>query len=114
MMAWLILVHATVSAAGFALRKLGMTRNGQGQVWLQTLQQPSFWIGGLLYGAGFAIWLSLMRRFPLAVVFPIAAGSVFAMTCMIDILLFSAPPSARTVVGGLVILAGIAISAGGR
>jgi multidrug transporter EmrE-like cation transporter len=44
-------------------------------------------IGGLLYGAGFVIWIVILRLLPLSVAFPVAAGSLIIVTQLIGALL---------------------------
>lgn len=40
-----------------------------------------FWAGGVLYGAGFMIWILLIiRSFPLSVAFPLSAGALILGT----------------------------------
>jgi drug/metabolite transporter (DMT)-like permease len=107
----ILLVYATVSALGLALLKLAMSpRDGLTRPWTDCLGQPVFWLGALAYGCGFLLWLWLLRRYPLSIVFPVAAGAIFIMSCLLDILVFRSPVSARTLLGGLLIVGGIAVT----
>jgi len=43
---------------------------------VDTIWQPMFFVGFGCYGAGFVLWLYMLRQMPLSVIFPLAAGSL--------------------------------------
>lgn len=73
------------------------------------LQDHALWIGAFFYGAGFLIWLMILRKFPLSLAFPIAAGSlIIATQAFGHFFLKEALPSLH-LVGVALILGGIAL-----
>ena len=43
-------------------------------------QDYALWFGALTYGAGFFIWLVILRKYPLSIAFPISAGNLIIAT----------------------------------
>ncbi len=64
-----ILVYLTLSAVGLYKLKAA-----------ETITSIPFVIGFLFYVAGFLMWLFLLRRLPLSIIFPIAAGGLIIAT----------------------------------
>jgi multidrug transporter EmrE-like cation transporter len=74
-----------------------------------TLVSWRFAAGFALYGAGFLVWLWLLRRLPLSVAFPTAAGSLIAATVLGGYLFLGERLAVAQVVGIALILAGIVL-----
>lgn len=69
--AWVFCGYVLASAAGLVLIKRA-----------DELWSWRFAAGFVLYGAGFLVWLWLLRRLPLSVAFPTAAGALIAATVL--------------------------------
>lgn len=69
--AWVFCAYVLASAAGLVLIKRA-----------DALMSWRFAAGFALYGAGFLVWLWLLRRLPLSVAFPTAAGTLIAATTL--------------------------------
>ncbi len=74
------------------------------------LLSPWFLSGGLAYAFGVIFWVIQLSRFPLSAAFALTAGSVFLVVLAADALLFSTPLSFMLVVGGGIVLFGIALT----
>ena len=91
----LIVVYTVISA--FGLYKIKAAAG---------THDMSLWLGGLAYGAGFCLWLLILRLFPLSIAFPIAAGALIVATQAVGYLfLKEALPTLH--------LAGVALIVGG-
>lgn len=98
-MAALILVtvlYAAVSAYGLYLLKDAAA-----------LLSTRALVGALFYGAGFCIWIAMLRMFPLSVAFPIAAGSLIVATGLIGRFLLAETFTSTQLLGTVLIVAGI-------
>jgi multidrug transporter EmrE-like cation transporter len=65
--------------------------------------------GFLLYGAGFIIWLWLLRRLPLSMAFPAAAGALIAATVAGGYFFLGERLAASQTFGVVMILIGIVL-----
>lgn len=68
-----------------------------------------FFVGGVLYGIGFAIWYILLRWLPLSVAFPVAAGALMIGTQIAGPVFLGEQISALHLVGIAVLLVGVSI-----
>lgn len=66
-----------------------------------------FGLGFLLYASGFLLWLWLLRRIPLSIAFPIAAGALIAATQLAGYLILKETISWSHAVGVGLILSGV-------
>lgn len=96
--AWLFCAYVATSAAGLVLIKQ------TAEVW-----SWRFAAGLLLYGAGFLVWLWLLRRLPLSMAFPAAAGALIAATVLGGYFVLGEKLSATQAVGIGLILVGITL-----
>ena len=64
--------------------------------------------GGLAYAGGAALWLAVLRAYPLSLAFPLASGALMAGTQLIGILLLDEKATPVRLIGIALILAGIA------
>lgn len=90
--------YVLASAAGLVLIKLA-----------DAIVSWRFAAGFVLYGAGFLVWLWLLRRLPLSVAFPIAAGALIATTVLGGYLFLGESLVVVQVIGIALILAGIVL-----
>lgn len=67
------------------------------------------WIGAAAYGAGFLIWLLILRKYDLSIAFPIAAGSLIIATQAISYVFLKETLSPVHLVGVMLIVTGIAL-----
>ncbi|ALS59537.1 SMR family transporter [Pandoraea norimbergensis] len=91
-----MLVYAATSCTGLYLLK---TADG----WFSL----RFASGGVLYVAGAAIWICLLRLLPLSVAFPIASGMLMLGTTLTGYFLLDERLSAMQGVGIVLILSGM-------
>ena len=96
--AGLITVYALISA--FGLYKIKAADG---------VQDVVMWIGAAAYGAGFLLWLLILRKFPLSIAFPVAAGSLIIATQAFSYLYLKEPITTTHLVGVALILAGVTI-----
>lgn len=73
-----------------------------------------FAVGFLLYGAGAAIWMLILRLTPLSLAFPIAAGSLMIGTLLTGVFLLNERVTFMHVAGVCMIIAGVAFIAANR
>jgi multidrug transporter EmrE-like cation transporter len=90
--------YVLASAAGLVLIK----QAGEIRSW-------RFAAGFLLYGAGFLVWLWILRRLPLSVAFPTAAGALIAATVLGGYLFLGERLLIAQAVGIALILVGIVL-----
>ena len=91
-----IILYAVISAYGLYLLK-------SAPGW----RTASFLAGVLFYGAGFLIWLRILRLLPLSVAFPVAAGCLVVATHLFAVLLLKEPLTPLHGVGVALLLSGI-------
>ncbi|TNC79611.1 MAG: hypothetical protein C9356_18360 [Oleiphilus sp.] len=84
----LILFYAAVSAYGLYLLKAS-------EHW----KSMTFVLGFGLYGAGFLIWIFILRMFPLSIAFPAAAGALILATQIAGIIYLKEPVHASAMAG---------------
>ena len=94
----LFLVYTSISCSGLYLMKAAAT------VW-----SLKFFIGVLLYCAGAAMWLVILRLSPLSAAFPIAAGMLILGTTASGYLMLSERISLIQVIGILFVVGGIVL-----
>jgi len=95
---WVFCAYVLASTAGLVLIKRA-----------DALVSWRFAAGFVLYGAGFLVWLWLLRRLPLSVAFPTAAGTLIAATILGGYLFLGERLAVVQVVGIVFILAGIVL-----
>ena len=74
-----------------------------------TLASLPFIAGFGLYGAGFLLWMLILRSFPLSVAFPVSAGALMIGTTLCAVLLLGEQVGRLHVGGIALILAGIVL-----
>jgi multidrug transporter EmrE-like cation transporter len=67
------------------------------------------WLGAAAYGAGFLLWLVILRKYALSIAFPIAAGSLIIATQAVSYLFLKETLSTAHLAGVALIIAGITI-----
>ncbi|MFK8017496.1 MAG: hypothetical protein AB8G17_18880 [Gammaproteobacteria bacterium] len=83
-----------------------------GLYWLKaapTVISLPFAGGFAAYAAGFGIWLYMLMRLPLSVIFPIAAGSLIVGTQVVGLFFLDEKISPTHWVGVVLVLAGIGL-----
>ncbi len=93
-----IAIYAATSAYGLYRMKAA-----------ERLVSIDFGIGFLLYGVGFVMWLYLLRKYPLSIVFPIAVGALIIATQVLAGGLLRESLGAAHLAGVLMIVLGIAL-----
>lgn len=83
-----------------------------GLYWLKAAPGPlsAPFVGGFVaYAAGFCIWLYMLMRLPLSVIFPIAAGSLIVGTQVVGLLFLGEKISPLHWTGVVLVLVGIGL-----
>ena len=68
-------------------------------------------VGLLLYGLGAALWLIILRLYPLSVAFPVASGALMIGTTLVAFFLLKESVSVTHMLGIILIGIGIAMLA---
>jgi drug/metabolite transporter (DMT)-like permease len=66
-----------------------------------------FWIGGLLYGGGFVLWMFLLKLNNLSTIFASAAGSLVVVTALMGYFVLGEALSIKMMIGLVLIVSGI-------
>ena len=105
-------IYAVISALGLALLKMALSANADGNAGvLGLLRNWRFIVGFFLYGTGFVMWMFLLQRHDLTLVFPMAAGSLFVAVGILGIFLLHEPLNIGRVAGMAIILVGVSLLA---
>lgn len=67
--------------------------------------------GAAMYVLGFGLWMIILARTPLTIAYPIAVGLTIAFSAVAAVLVLGEPLKWQTVVGMLLILAGVVLLA---
>ena len=107
---------ALMTAAANLLLQQGVKQSSQfanGAFWnlMPLFSNVSFWAGGILYGLSLLTWLKILALEPIGAAYPILIGLTFALLMSGAAFLAHEPISLKTIVGTLIILAGITIVA---
>ena len=97
-LAGLITIYSLISA--FGLYKIKAADG---------MQDVVMWVGAAAYGAGFLIWILILRKYDLSIAFPIAAGSLIVATQAVSYVFLKETLSTTHMVGVAVIIVGISI-----
>lgn len=73
------------------------------------IASKQFVAGFVLYGAGFVLWLVILRALPLSSAFPLAAGCLVFATQLLGWWLLDEPYSAQQLAGCVFIVFGISL-----
>ena len=73
-----------------------------------------FFTGVALYGIGAALWLVILRFFPLSLAFPVAAGALIVCTMVTGRVFLQEIVSPLQLVGACLIILGIGLSVAGN
>jgi multidrug transporter EmrE-like cation transporter len=68
-----------------------------------------FAIGFVLYGLGAAIWILILRLYPLSFAFPVAAGALMLATTLIGVFILGEAFTTQNLVGTLLIASGMLV-----
>lgn len=68
-----------------------------------------FWLGLALYGGAFLLYAAALARLPLNVAHPILTSGAVAAVAMFSVVLFKEPLHWTTLVGILLVIAGVAL-----
>lgn len=101
--------YAISSAVGLSLIKMVMNKNETGGQFYYTLYLMDwrFWIGALLYGIGFVVWLILLKLNDLSAIFPSAAGSLVISTTILGHYYLGETITIKIISGIILIIFGI-------
>jgi multidrug transporter EmrE-like cation transporter len=102
--ALLVCYHLAASTIGLIIIKkaLHATRFS-----LQMILDPRVLVGGALYFTSALTWFFILARFPLTFIYPILSGLSYVLVTVASILVLREKPDTVTIVGIVLILAGI-------
>lgn len=95
-----LMVYAVVSSYGLYRLKLSEMVFGVDLI-----------VGFFFYGAGFFIWLVMLKLNPLASVFPVAAGLLIIVTQLVGFFLLKEDITTVKIIGAIIIIIGIILIA---
>ena len=107
----LFLTAVCVLGIGFGqilFRKGAVDIDGE-RVIVSTLTSPSLWVALLVYAAATVLWVYVLRFAPLNRVYPVFALA-FILVPALEWLLLGEPFRVRSLIGGAIIFAGVAIA----
>ncbi len=90
------IVYASLSSLGLYYLKTN-----------ESFMSIQFYYGLFFYGLGFAIWLHLLRTYPLSIAFPVAASLLIISTQIIGIYVLKEGLSFYKIMGTFLIIAGV-------
>lgn len=76
---------------------------------LASLSNWPFWLGLVLYGVAFLLYAAALVRFPLNVAHPVLTSGAVATVALLSILIFREPFYWTTILGILLVIAGVAL-----
>ena len=97
---------------GQILFRLSAQRIDGGRWVASTLGNPWLWAALIVYGAATLLWVQVLRTAPLSRVYPFIALA-FVVVPLLDALLLGEPLRPQALIGGVVIVIGIAIAVQG-
>jgi multidrug transporter EmrE-like cation transporter len=101
------LIAILLFAAYVAASCMGLYMIKAAQAW----KSVPFLGGVLLYGLGAALWLVILRYFPLSLAFPVAAGALIVCTMLTGRVFLQEAISGYQLAGGGLIILGIFLTA---
>ena len=72
-------------------------------------RNPWIWAAGTIYGAAVVLWVAILQKLPLSIAYPFVALS-FVVVPLAAALFFQESLTVRTLLGAVLILAGIYVS----
>ncbi len=103
---FILCIYLVLSSVGLALLRKSFSAFESFSLF-QLIRSVHFWIGGLLYGSGFVIWLWMLAKNNLSYIFPVAAGGLVVATATLGVLFLHERLLPLQVVGIVLILGGI-------
>jgi multidrug resistance protein EbrB len=103
---FILAVYAASSSFGLALLKMAFNKGGSNGL-MALAGEWRFWAGTLLYGAGFVIWLVLLKLNNLSTIFACAAGTLIVMTALLGYWYLDEALTIKMMLGMLLIVSGI-------
>lgn len=97
--------------AGQILFRLAAQRIDGSRLWASALGNVWLWVALLIYGVATLLWIHVLRTAPLHRVYPLFAMA-FVCVPLVEHWLWSQPLRWQSWVGGLLIVAGVAVSVG--
>jgi small multidrug resistance pump len=76
---------------------------------LASLSNWPFWLGLVLYGVAFLLYAAVLVRLPLNVAHPVLTSGAVATVALLSVLIFREPFYWTTVLGILLVIAGVAL-----
>ncbi len=105
-----ILTSIAFGAAGQILLKMGVNKLGSIQLsmngLLSILKNLYIWIGLVLFGASFLLWLKILSKNDLSYVYPMVSLN-YVIIIVASRFLFNEPLTANKVIGTVIIVAGV-------
>jgi multidrug transporter EmrE-like cation transporter len=103
---FVLIVYAVTSSLGLALLKMAFNKCGADGL-LTLMTEWRFWVGTLLYGSGFIIWLVLLKLNNLSTIFACAAGTLIVLSALLGHFYLDEALTIKMMLGMLLIMSGI-------
>ena len=107
-----LLVYVCLSAVALTLIKIGLGKNSSLLFDKSGFGLSVSWIlvlGAILYAGSFLLSMIVMKGMNLSLFYPISAGLIYVVVCVLSILVLKEKPSVSQLIGMTIILAGIII-----
>ena len=107
-----LVVYVCLSAAGLTLIKSGLARNFSLGLNSQGFSLKFSWIlvlGMCVYILSFLISLAIMKDMNLSVYYPVSAGLIYVMVCLLSVAIFSEKITIQQLIGMISIFIGIIV-----
>ena len=108
---WLTSLCVVGITAGQILFRLAAQRLDGQRLLMSAIQNPWLWIALAIYGVATLLWIHVLRTAPLHRVYPLFAMA-FVCVPLVEHWIWNQPMRWQSWVGGLLIVAGVAVSVG--
>ena len=106
----LLIFYVILSISGLSLIKIFLDNSTLDiNTIFSQIVNPYFLTGITLYGAGFLIWIIILKFMPLSTAFPLASGILIVGTQISGFFLLHEQVNLRHITGLLLLIAGIAV-----
>ena len=112
-----LIIYVCLSATALTLIKIGLERNSTLLFNKGGFNLSLSWVlvlGAVLYVVSFLLSMIVMKGMNLSLFYPLSAGLIYVVVCVLSILVLKEKPSLYQLIGMVVILAGIIVMNLGR
>jgi multidrug transporter EmrE-like cation transporter len=107
-----LLIYVLISASGLIVIKLGLNRGATLQFGKVGIMFDLNWIlllGICMYVISFLLNMLVMKNMELSILYPISAGLIYIIICVLSYLVLKEPITFKQIAGMVIILVGIIV-----